>query len=90
MTNYEKYFAEQMKNEEFCKKYEDLEPELAVVQAIINARQTTGLTQKELSDRTGIAQSDISRLEHGNAKPSIKTLKRLATAMGKHLKIAFV
>ena len=71
MTNYEKYFAEQMKNEEFCKEYEDLEPELAVVQAIINARQTTGLTQKELSD-------------------PIKTLKRLATAMGKHLKIAFV
>ena len=81
MTNYEKYFAEQMKNEEFCKKYEDLEPELAVVQAIINARQTTGLTQKELSDRT---------VEHGNANPSIKTLQRLATAMGKHLKIAFV
>ena len=45
MTNYEKYFAEQMKNEEFSKEYEDLEPELAVVQAIINARQTTGLTQ---------------------------------------------
>ena len=90
MTNCEKYFAEQIKNEEFHKEYEAIEPELAVVQAIINARQTTGLTQKELSNRTGIAQSDISRLEHGNGNPSIKTLKRIAMAMGKQLRISFV
>ena len=48
MTNCEKYFAEQIENEEFRKEYEAIEPELAVVQAIINARQTTGLTQKAL------------------------------------------
>ena len=90
MTNCEKYFAEQIENEEFLKEYDAIEPELTVVQAIINARQTTGLTQKELSNRTGIAQSDISRLEHGNGNPSIKTLKRIAMAMGKQLRISFV
>ena len=90
MTNYEKYFAEQMQNEEFRKEYEALEPEFAIIQAIIDARQETGLTQQELSERTGIAQSDISKLENGNANPSIRTLKRLAEAMGKQLKISFV
>ena len=90
MTNYEKYFAEQMQNEEFRKEYEALEPEFAIIQAIIDARQETGLTQRELSERTGIAQSDISKLENGNANPSIRTLKRLAEAMGKQLKISFV
>lgn len=90
MTNYEKYFAEQMRNEEFRKEYEALEPEFAIIQAIIDARQETGLTQRELSERTGIAQSDISKLENGNANPSIRTLKRLAEAMGKQLKISFV
>ena len=89
MTNYEKYFAEQMQNEEFRKEYEALEPEFAIIQAIIDARQETGLTQRELSERTGIAQSDISKLENGNANPSIRTLKRLAEAMGKQLKISF-
>ena len=89
MTNYEKYFAEQMQNEEFRKEYEALEPESAIIQAIIDARQETGLTQRELSERTGIAQSDISKLENGNANPSIRTLKRLAEAMGKQLKISF-
>ena len=90
MTNYEKYFAEQMQNEEFRKEYEALEPEFAIIQAIIDARQETGLTQRELSERTGIAQSDISKLENGNANPSIKTLQRLAKAMGKSLRIEFV
>ena len=90
MTNYEKYFAEQMQNEEFRKEYEALEPEFAIIQAIIDVRQETGLTQRELSERTGIAQSDISKLENGNANPSIRTLKRLAEAMGKQLKISFV
>ena len=50
MTNCEKYFAEQIKNEEFHKEYEAIEPELAVVQAIINARQTTGLTQNRTQE----------------------------------------
>lgn len=90
MTNYEKYFAEQMKNEEFRKEYEALEPEFAIIQALIDARKETGLTQQELSDRTGITQGDISKLEHGKLNPSIKTLQRLANAMGKQLKISFV
>ena len=47
------------------------------------------LTQKELSARTGIAQSDISKLECGNANPSIRTLQRLALAMGMTLHIEF-
>ena len=51
--------------------------------AIIDARKNAGLTQKELSVRTGIAQGDISKLENGNANPSIRTLQRLAAAMGR-------
>ena len=83
MTNYDKYVAKQMKNEEFRKEYEALKPEFDIMQAMIDARQETGLTQKELSEKTGITQGDISKLENGNANPSIKTLKRIAMAMGK-------
>ena len=90
MTNYEKYVAEQMKNDEFLKEYEALKPEFDIIQAMIDARQETGLTQKELSERTGITQGDISKLENGNANPSIKTLKRIAMAMGKQLRISVV
>ena len=71
-------------------EYDALEPEFAIIQAMIDARKSKGITQKELSERTGIAQGDISKLENGNANPSIKTVQRLASAMGMSLKIEFV
>ena len=46
--------------------------------------------QPQLSQCTGIAQSDISRLETGNANPSLRTLQRLAAGMDMTLKIEFV
>lgn len=90
MTNFDRYLEKQLEDPEFKAEYEALEPEFAIVQAIINARKLRGITQKELSELTGIAQGDISKMENGNANPSIKTLKRLASAMGMSLKIEFV
>ncbi len=89
-TKFNDFLQEQLQGPEFRKEYEALQPEHAVVQAIIDARKNAGLTQKELSERTGIAQGDISKLENGNANPSIRTLQRLAAAMGMTLKVEFL
>lgn len=86
MSNFNDYFNEQMQNPEFKKAYDALEPEFAIIRAMIDARKESGLTQKELSEKTGITQGDISKLERGNGNPSIRTLKRLAEAMGMRLK----
>jgi predicted transcriptional regulator len=83
------FLAEQLQDPEVRTEWDALEPEFTIIQAIIDARKNTGLTQKQLSERTGIAQGDISRLENGNANPSLKTLKRLAAAMDMTLKIEF-
>ncbi len=61
-----------------------------IIQALIEARRASGMTQKELSELTGIAQGDISKLEKGNANPSLRTLQRLADGMGMRLKLEFV
>ncbi len=53
-------------------------------------RTTSGITQKELSERTGITQGDISKLENGHANPSLKTLQILAKGMNMKLKVEFV
>ena len=91
MSNkFDDFLQEQLQDPEFREEYEALQPEHAVVQAIIDARKNAGLTQKELSERTGIAQGDISKLENGNANPSIRTLQRLASAMGMTLKVEFL
>ncbi len=89
MTKFNDYLKEQMADPAFRQEWEALEPEFAIVQAMIDARKASGLTQKQLSERTGIAQADISKLESGNANPSIKTLKRLAAGMGMRVKIEF-
>ena len=60
-----------------------------IIKALIEARRASGMTQKELSELTGIAQGDISKLEKGNANPSLRTLMRLAEGMGMQLKIEF-
>lgn len=90
MDDMQKYLDEQLENPEFKKEYDTLEPEFALIRAILDARREKGITQKELSERTGIAQGDISKLENGSANPSVKTLKRIAAALGKKVKIEFV
>jgi len=90
MRTLENALAKQMKRPEFRAEYEALEPEFAIIQAIIDARKNSGITQKQLSERTGIAQADISKLENGGANPSLKTMKRLASGMGMRLKVEFV
>ena len=89
-VKFDDFLQEQLQDPEFCREYEALQPERTVIQAIIDARQSAGLTQKELSERTGIAQGDISKLEKGNANPSIRTLQRLAAGMGMRLKLEFI
>ena len=84
------YLSEKLKNPELKQEYDALEPEFAIVQAMINARKESGLTQKQLSDRTGITQADISRLESGNANPSLRTLQRLAEGLGMKLHVEFI
>ena len=39
---------------------------------------------------TGITQNDISKLENGNANPSLQTLKKLANGLGMAIKLEFV
>ena len=90
MGEFRELLNEQLKNPEFKKEWDDIQPEMDVIRAMIDARTSQNITQKELSDRTGISQADISRLENGTRNPSLKLLKRLAAGMGMELKLEFV
>ena len=89
MSEWKQFLNEQLQDPDLRAEWDALEPEFTIIQAIIDARKNTGLSQKQLSELTGIAQGDISRLENGNANPSLNTLKRLAAAMDMTLKIEF-
>ena len=56
---------------------------------MIMARKKAGVTQKELAEKTGIYQADISKIERGLGNPSLSTLNRLAEGLGMELRIDF-
>ena len=89
MKTINEYMAEQMNDSEFSGAYEEIQPEMTAIRAIVEARTSRNLTQKELSERTGIAQTEISKLERGTRNPSIKLLQRLADGMDMVLNISF-
>lgn len=68
-VKFDDFLQEQLQDSEFKEEYEDLQPEHAIIKAIIDARQQSGLTQRDLSERTGIAQGDISKPERGMTNP---------------------
>lgn len=61
---------------------------LVAADALASARARASLSQSELAQKSGVDQSDISKIERGIANPSVLTLKRLAEAMGMELKIS--
>lgn len=87
---FDDYLQEQLKDPEFKKEWDDIQPEMDVIRAMIDTRIEQNLTQKELAARTGIDQADISKLENGTRNPSLKLLKKLASGLGMQLKIEFV
>ena len=52
-----------------------MEPEFNAIQALIDARKSKNMTQRELAQRTGIDQADISKIETGNGNPTLHLLK---------------
>mgnify|MGYP001592813095 CR=1 FL=1 len=70
------------------KAYDDLGPEFALIEKIIEKRITEGLTQAKLAKRIGTKQSAISRFESGNSNPSLAFMHKLADGLGVKLKIS--
>ncbi|MDO4921792.1 MAG: helix-turn-helix transcriptional regulator [Phascolarctobacterium sp.] len=89
MSDLKKYFAKQMQDPEFKAEHDATRVEFEVVRALAAARAETHITQHELSLRSGVRQSNISRIESGACIPTLATLQALARGMNKKLIIDF-
>jgi len=88
--NFRETLNEELNDPAFKAEYDALEPEFQVIRVLLKVRRERNLTQKQLSELTGINQADISKIERGNANPSLRTLQRLASAMDMNVKVEFV
>jgi len=51
---------------------------------LLQRRQESGLTQKDLARLAGIRVETLNRIERGRATPDFKTIRKLVNAMNKH------
>ena len=66
-----------------------LRPFEEIARVVIMRRAVLGLTQQELAERMGTTKSVISRIESGQHRSGIDSLRRLAEALGGHAVIGF-
>lgn len=87
LISFSKHKAEMLKDPEFKKAYDTLEPEYAVIRAVLKKRIASKMSQKDLAKKLGTKQSAISRLESGTYNPTLSFLKKLSIALGSKLEI---
>ena len=66
---------------------EEIKLELDIIKTLIEVRKNTNLTQRELSEKTGIKQPSIAKIESLAHSPQTSTLIKLLYPMGYTLKI---
>ena len=85
------YLNEQLKDPAVRKAYEEEGVFVELAIQVARLREQKGITQRELAKRLHTSQQTISRLESPrNGSLSLKTLIKLAHALGKDLKVQFV
>ena len=89
MSDLRKYLNKQLQNPAFRTEHERTRAEYEVIRALVAARIEENITQQQLAEKSGIRQSNISRIENGTCSPTIATLESLARGLNKKLVISF-
>ena len=94
MSDFQKYLDEKLKdvridNAPSSAEVPDYDVYSGIRESLISGRKRRGMSQKELSLKTGMSQAAISNIENGTTKPTIDSLRRMADALGTRLNITF-
>jgi len=58
-----------------------LQVKYRMINQIIQARRALRLTQKDLAEKAGLGQAEVSKIERGRKSPTLDTYSRLAAAL---------
>lgn len=73
---------------EFDTRYAVARLAVSVGDQVREARETVGVTQRELASRMGTSQAAVARLEAGGVAATLTTLQRAAKALGLELSVS--
>ncbi|RYQ41641.1 helix-turn-helix transcriptional regulator [Bifidobacterium pseudolongum] len=88
LTSFGDLLDEQLTDPKVAQLYEQECRRLDAAVAVSRAREQAHLTQEQLAERSGLSRNTIIRIERGNTNPSMKTLDRIARAMGKQVHLS--
>jgi transcriptional regulator with XRE-family HTH domain len=82
-TNFYKYLEAQLKDKDFAERFKKAGDAWEIALQISALRKEAGLAQKELAQRLGTSQQQISRLESPSYEGhSLSMLRRVADVLG--------
>ena len=82
-TNFDKYLEEQLKDRDFAARFKKAGEAWDIALKLAALRKESGLSQKELAQRVGTTQQQISRLESPSYEGhSLSMLRRVAGFLG--------
>jgi len=87
--DFQKYLAQQLKNPEFKKRYDEYGKQLEIAYQILKLRKQKNISQAQLAKRLKTKQSNIARIEAGKQNLSIQTLNSIARALNSDLTVNF-
>ncbi|TSC67680.1 MAG: helix-turn-helix domain-containing protein [Parcubacteria group bacterium Gr01-1014_73] len=76
-----------LNNPEFKRAYDESAFEFEIIKAIIRVRAQKKLTQRELAQKIGVAQSALARFETGRTNPTLSFLKKITVGLGLRLSV---
>jgi transcriptional regulator with XRE-family HTH domain len=75
--NFNDYYRQKMADPTFREATDHLQMQLDMGSAILSARIARGWSQRELAERVGTRQANISRIECGVANPTLDLISRI-------------
>lgn len=89
-TNFDRYLEEQLKDEDFARRFDHAGEAWDVALQLAALRKEAGLSQKQLARKLKTSQQQISRLESpGYEGHSLSMLRRVASALGAIVHVTF-
>ncbi|MEA2113583.1 MAG: helix-turn-helix transcriptional regulator [Patescibacteria group bacterium] len=89
-VDFQEYLAEELKNPKFKRHYDECGKQLEIAYQILQLRKKEKMSQAELAKKIGTKQSNVARMETGRQNFTTETLRRIASALGRELKVDFV
>ena len=87
-TNFDIYLEKQLQNPEFKRRFEQAGEAWEVALQLAALRKARGISQKQLAEKIGTSQQQISRLESPSYQGhSLSMLRRVVEALGGSLKV---